>query len=470
MTEDCESAHGSPRSIATQVVGIAWVLMIGVVAIGHVTALRNTLTILVSLVSLVLYLRDWRALPCKAIVFALLAWATVSLCWSSAPDVTLSKLRTDFLIPLLAGAATFYFVRQAEGLRYVVAGIVFGLVALGVLSTFAYIPQGVVPANWPLEQSGGIVRPLPHWYPGPGDASMFAILAIGPLCMAWRLLRNCPEAARMRVAFVAAGGLATYVLVTTNNRNAVLVAPLVLGFQWLLDRRSNTAVEARPHARRGLRSAYVAAALVCGVIVLASILEFGARQRLTYLHRPLVGESAAIELVSADTRPMIWRYYLERGLAHPWIGFGFGRTVPGIGLKTQADRALADVEPNAYIHAHNVLLNWWLQLGVVGVTLLCAALGAMLSTARSLSAKAGRSRRACVVLHALYAVCLATLARNLTDDFLVFGMATMFCVCVAAMLGELSRLASVQERHASRASAPQAIEPSIAPRSPSAPS
>ena len=37
---------------------------------------------------------------------------------------------------------------------------------------------------------------------------------------------------------------------------------------------------------------------------------------------------------------------------------------------------------------------------------------------------------------------VATLARNLTDDFLVYAMATTFCVVIGALLGEASRLAA----------------------------
>ena len=456
------------RGIAMQLIGWAWVLTIGVTAVGHVTALRNTLTVAVSLATLAACLRDRRerpVWPCKSAVLALVLWATASVLWSQAPDVTLAKLRTDLYLPLLASLAIFCFVRRA-GLRSLVAGLVCGLVALAALSLFAYLPAGIAPADWVLEQSAGIVRPLPHWYPGPGDASMFAVLAVAPLSLAWSASRERLDAGRRRALVVVAACLVAVVLVTTNNRNAILVAPLVLVFQWLLDRRTQPAGDVRrPDGRR--RRLQAGAALVIGLVVVGSILEFGARERLAYLKRPLQGDSAAVELISQDTRPMIWRYYLARGIAHPWIGFGFGRTVPGIGMGTQADRALAAVEPNAYIHAHNMLINWWLQLGTIGVLLLGAVVASIVGAARALRDASGSPRRAARVVHTLYAIVLATLARNLTDDFLVYGMATAVGLCIAAMLGELSRLASVR----TVAAAPvDADDDATAPRSPSAPS
>ncbi len=438
MNASRDLAATSRASTVRSAIGCAWIVLVAVTALGHATALRNTLAVLVPVATLGLYARDWRALPCKTIVFALVAWAVASLAWSAAPATTSSKLRTDLLVPLLAGIAAFHFAREGRGLRYVIAGLIVGLAALASLSAFAYAPVRWIPASWPLEQAGGIPRLLPHWYPGPGDTSMYTILAIAPLCLAWRSLGGRAGVRRLRLAVFAGAVLLAFALVTTNNRNAVMIAPVILLFQWLLDRR--VAVRApRPRSARRLTS--TVAAGVVAVATLSAVLEYGARERLQFLHRPLVGDSAAVELASSDTRPMIWHYYLARGSEHPWIGMGFGRTVPGIGFDTQADRALAAVEPNAYIHAHNLAIDWWLQLGAVGLLLLVAAIVFTIAAARASARRSREAVRSRHVEHALFATLFATLARNLTDDFMVFGMATVFCIVVAAMLGELSRLA-----------------------------
>ena len=448
----------------------AWALLVAVLAVGHVTALRNSLTVLVSLVTLAICAREWRTIPCKSVTIALLAWAAVSILWSPATEVSWGKWRTDLLLPLLAGAAVFCFVRRARGFRVIVLGLVLGLAALSALSIFAYVPVEWVPKSWALEQSAGIVRPLPHWYPGPGDASMFAIFCIAPLYVAWRTTTVAIAPVRVirreRVLLLVAWLLLALVSITTNNRNAVLVAPAVLILAIFLDRRarrgSTTAIVAgdvsiarhvRMTERRSARVAIVVFVALLSFAAIAAVLELGARERLRYLHKPLAGESAAIELLSNDTRPAIWRYYIVRGLEHPWIGMGFGRTVPGIGWRTESDRELAAVEPNAYIHAHNVVLNWWLQLGVVGLALLGTAMVVIVRTAASFVQAADASRRpaARLVYQAVIVTLVATLARNLTDDFLVYAMATTFCVVIGALLGEASRLAAgsgnVSSRH-----------------------
>lgn len=431
----------------------AWALLVAVLAVGHVTGLRNSLTVLVSLGTLAICAREWRTIPCKSVAIALLAWAAASTLWSPAPDVSWGKWRTDLLLPLLAGAAAFCYARRARGLRVITIGLILGLAALSVLSIFAYIPADWVPQSWSLEQSAGIVRPLPHWYPGPGDASMFAILCVAPIYVAWRTtsVSTAPVRAirRERVALVAAWSMFAFVLITTNNRNAVLVAPGALILASLLDRRARR--ESKPSIGKRVRmtaprsariARYVFAALLLFATI-AAVLEIGSRERLRYLHEPLAGESAAIELLSKDTRPAIWRYYIVRGLEHPWIGMGFGRTVPGLGWRTESDRELAAVEPNAYIHAHNVLLNWWLQLGIVGLVLLGTAMAVLVKTAARFVQAADASRRpaARLVYQAVIVTLVATLARNFTDDFLVYAMATTFCVVIGALLGEAARLA-----------------------------
>ena len=364
--------------------------------------------------------------------------AALSIAWSPAPLVSWGKWRTDLAIPMLAGVACFVFVRATGAWRVVVAGLVVGLLLLALLSVFAYVPPTILPPGIPLEAMGGIVRPLPRWYPGPGDASMFAIFCIAPLYVASR----GAAASGWRVLSIAAWLLLALVIVTTNNRNALLLAPLVLIAMVVLDRRRG-AGRADRSSSRSRRFVVTGAATVIGVVALAAALEWGARERLLYLHKPVTGDSAALELLAADTRPAIWRYYAARGIEHPWLGMGFGRTVPGIGWHTEEDRALAAIEPNAYIHAHNLLLNWWLQLGVVGVLLLVVAAASIARASARLRDRAGeREREFANRLHAAVLVTLtATFARNLTDDFLVYGMATTFCIVIGTLLAAETRRA-----------------------------
>jgi len=110
-------------------------------------------------------------------------------------------------------------------------------------------------------------------------------------------------------------------------------------------------------------------------------------------------------IMTSDVHPAIWRFFAEQGLAHPWMGIGFGKPLaayaygadawsaqwphwaqssvespgspgespsvvsPDTGAASQPSelRGLAADAPPAQVH--DMLLNTWLQLGVVGVVL-----------------------------------------------------------------------------------------------------
>lgn len=413
--------------------------MVAVLAVGHVTALRNTLTALVVLATLVAYgRRNWGAVPCKLEIFLLLAWAAASIGWSQTPDISSGKLRTDLLLPVAAYVAAFCIVRSARGFMWIMAGLGLGLLALAAFSVFEYLPAMLTPADIPLQAAAGIVNPLPYWYPGPGDASMFAILCIGPALALLRL-----ESRRGRWLGWGILGLLAFVIATTNNRAATFGVPLAVALYFFLIRKhperysdpssDPRSVRPRSRVRHRVRVTAVAVA-VC--VASALVLELGARDRLRTAGRPLTMGSAAIELAMHDTRPRIWAHYLRLGMAHPLVGAGFGRTVPGIRYHTESDRALAAVDSSAYIHAHNLFINWWLQLGIVGLALLLLLLAGLVRTAF-------RLLRSLPAAHALAAATVVTLAamiaRNLTDDFLIYGMATTFWTVLGALFGEADR-------------------------------
>ncbi len=416
-----------------------WTLMVAVLAIGHATALRNTLTVLVVLATLALYARrNWSLVPCKLEAVLLIAWAAASVAWSPTPDVSLGKVRTDLLLPLTAYVAAFCIARSARGFMWIMVGMGLGLLALAFFSAFEYLPHTLTPAGILLKLAAGIINPLPYWYPGPGDASMFAILCVGPSLA----LRRLESRGGKWLAWTALG-LLLFVAVTTNNRAAAVVLPLAIALDFFLNRKHAQRRGGGPtqHRSAEVRSrsrhvALVAVGVVAACVILATVLELGARDRLRTGGRPPAVGSSAIELAMHDTRPQIWSYYLRLGMTHPIIGAGFGRTVPGVLYQTESDKALAALDSSAYSHAHNLFINWWLQLGIVGLVLLLLLLFGLLRSALRLL----RSLPATNALAVAIVVTLAAaIARNLTDDFLIYGMATMFWTVLGALFGEATR-------------------------------
>lgn len=433
MNEPIVSAPSTRDRFIRRLLFIGWWGVMTLLPIGHLTGLRNTATTIVVLATLLWAGKDcWRALPARWWAVSILAWCAASIGWSAVPEVSFGKWRSDLLLPLLAYATAFGYVKKTQSIDAIVGGIVTGIVCLTVLSIPALLPGAWANGLAMLmrtESFATVVNPMPVWFPGVGDASIAAAFASVGLILTgpWVASRQRRLAIAVTVLFVSSIVL---ILVAINNRNATLTIPVAAGFAvWLDRRRSNAPQASAPGARSRISRIVPVAVLVIVVSGSLALLESGARERLRQTGMPVGDDqSALLVLTERDTRPMIWSYYTRLALRAPWSGVGFGRTVPGITYHTQADLQLALVEGNAYVHAHNLVLNWWLQTGLVGVALLLGLLSSLVASAWRSIGRVGTARRAAT--STVIALVTTMLLRNMTDDLLIFGMASMFWILV----------------------------------------
>ena len=132
--------HGT-RAV-DNLLAIGWWSVMTLLPIGHVTGLRNTVSTLVVLGTAVWLGKDaWRGVPARWIGVALLAWCAASVAWSVVPDVSIGKWRTDLLLPLLAYAAAFGYVRRSARIDVILGGTVTGIGLLALLSLPAILPS-----------------------------------------------------------------------------------------------------------------------------------------------------------------------------------------------------------------------------------------------------------------------------------------------------------------------------------------
>lgn len=413
---------------------VGWWAVMTLLPLGHLTGLRNTVTSFVVLATLWWAgRRCWRDLPARWISVALLAWCAASIGWSIVPEVSFAKWRVDLFLPLLAYAAVFGYVMKSGRIDAIVGGTVSGIVCLALLSVPAFLQDTAalqVASVVQTEFFATITNPMPIWFPGVGDASMATALSALGLLFASRLVRGISQRCAQIVAVVSTLSI-LLILVAINNRNATLTIPVVIVFAVFLDRRQSTSSQPVDSPRHRVRRIVVGVAVIATLVGSVALLESGARQRLQRMGLSVANdESGLVVLTERDTRPMIWSYYTRLAWRHPWIGVGFGRTVPGMTYHTQDDRQLARIEPNAYVHAHNLLLNWWLQTGLVGVSLLLLLLATIVVDAwRARDSSMTRPRAGAVTVIALV---VTMLLRDMTDDFLIFGMASMYWILIGA--------------------------------------
>ncbi len=405
-----------------------WAAWMAILPLGHVTGLRTALalpTIGFAFVVAVRW-RGWRSLaevPALTPWLLLLVWCILSLTWSAAPDVTWSKLRFDLLVPFGAYLAGYLLARCTGAAKFLLLGPLIGTLLLTMLSLFVWLP---VP-NWmATDVRFGTVEEMPFWYPGVGDASAFSVLMIGPLLACWVVGRNKSIAVAKWGAVLAMLAIMV-VIVATNRRNALIVSLLVTPLFFLLLARD-------AKKKTGKKVGAMLTALVLGALVVAGMFEYGARARLMPEERAALppNTSAAIMLMKGEARPRIWNYYFKRAQQHPWFGVGFGRTVPGILYDTKNDASLVAIDPLAVIHAHNLLLNWMLQTGIIGLAIFIALLAVIWRQAwRARQLDFENRALACAVIVTI----VAMLLRNMTDDFLVYGIATMFWATLGSLFG-----------------------------------
>jgi hypothetical protein len=148
-------------------------------------------------------------------------------------------------------------------------------------------------------------------------------------------------------------------------------------------------------------------------------------------------EAADKELFVKDPRWEIWRGAVLEIAQQPWHGSGFGGESP---KANHAD--LSGTNPVIW-HAHNIVLNKGLQLGVPGMIVfitLWVSLAWPFVTALRANRNSERLGAACGL-----ALIAGVFLKSMTDDFLMHGNQLMFLLVCGAMTAALSRQSGIRQ-------------------------
>ena len=403
-----------------------------VLPFAHLTGLRNLLAVTCIGATFVIFgLKPLAELPGKFAIAAVFVWAVISLCWSADRTASWAHLKDDLALGFLAYAAAFTLFQNSDSATRVLKTFPIAVAALSLVCCFALLPSYVF-ASWiPVRYDLALDRPMPIWYPGMGDASMFFALCIAPLLLLGSSLGN-----RRWLAAVAGILLFTGAMVI-RNRAIALILPASLGFYYFARATFVASRLDRPKIHLP-RLVTTLSGLLVTLLVAAAVGEIICHQRyaLSGQSSPPWGKALTLVL-EEDPRPKIWREYLSLGMSHPLTGVGFGRTVPATAYHTKTDPTLLAADTAAPTHAHNLFIDIWLQLGYVGLGL---SLWVVADLVRCVMRFARQDSSCTLIAASFFTLVFVTGMRCATDDLLTYGLGSAFWILSGAMLGWQTRI------------------------------
>jgi O-antigen ligase len=298
-------------------------------------------------------------------------WAVLSLLWAEFPGVSWQAVRGDILIPCLAFIASFHAFRmygQAARIEFFLSGVWCVFLVGSALTYFYFGPSWLNP-NW-----------LDKMFDSVGYYSTYLFMLAG---ISLPFLRK-----NSRLFFYP---LLVGLLFMTHQRVAWVVFPVVVIADLVLHARHR-------FSRGGFLLAFV---LVLGFSFAMMKAELSGRPANAF--NPEQKASGVIEHLANNERLGPWQAWFARGLESPVIGAGFGRD------NVKAHFSRGEEWPDQQLHhGHNLLLNNFLQLGLLGVCLFIAANSQLLYLLF-------RQRQAIATAGAL--IVMFFLLRNMFDDF-----------------------------------------------------
>jgi O-antigen ligase len=306
-----------------------------VLPLAHTTALRSV-AFGVSVLSLIW---TWRAhatppIPLKAPFAVWFIVALLSLIWAIHPEFSIGEIKAEILYGFLSFLIFFKATRSARELN-------FWLLVL--------CASGLVTAVFALIH---FLRGLDLYVTGMlyGGALSYAgyIATVLPMFVAIIILRSDHRRAGM-LCLIPFLLLMAYL---TKRRGVwlYLLAELAVFGSLYLSRG-----DLKPNAKR----------VAIAIILMSSIVSIGA---LLYVSKDRLridgGPSQIIaRTAKADLRPSLWIDSMAWIRERPFTGAGFGTMVLGRELQEQQQ----DIH---HTHAHNIILNYALQLGLLGPVVL----------------------------------------------------------------------------------------------------
>jgi hypothetical protein len=351
--------------------------------------------------------------------------AALSLTWSVNPALSVIEIERELGFALLALTAYYGTNRPARTLVAVACWCAATITLQAVFTTYAWLTL-----EQPLPPLSFIWSVLPRRIQ-PAGVGVFStqllfasILMMAALALNWRVkfLHGVTRDLHRFFLVTMVVGLLTSMalaLLTDNRVYWVALAFSACALAW--GATANIATTTLNAKQRVAVLSIIA--IVCLVLFTLST-----HQKWQSIYGGGVGQ--VTHLLPKDERLLLWPAALELIAAKPVLGYGYGQGIARELLQAKIGRD--------FYHAHNLLLNASLQLGIVGIALMLALVTLVARRAAQAIYQPYQPVTCRIAGYALIAWLASLIIKNATDDFF-FRDAGLFAWLTLALLLALTK-------------------------------
>ena len=378
------------------------VLFLVVLPLNHTMALRLIFLFLTAAVALRCYFKTGAPpLPLKLPLALWAGIALLSLTWSFDPLFSLTEIKAEIGYGMLAFFSFFVLTRDPDAWKIYLRALLAGLAGTFVFVAIRVIQLGHAPSydDW-------------DWQHGYVSYSTYLAMALPFLFLP--LLGTMDKRLRSAAWIL----LPIYLWVAYLNANRMFWVSFGLVLMIFLVGAWNKMTDV--NARRKLLLAGLLGIVLTGAAFLSVV-------QMKVSATASAGTAIATTFGKSE-RYIIWHYWLERIAERPLTGVGFARDLPHFVYAKPAEWP-----PFWFAHAHNLFLDYVLQLGIPGLMVFLFLLGAMAREFWRLYR--GADKEAWMVGLAGLGLLAALISKNMTDDLFWRTDALFFWASAGILLG-----------------------------------
>lgn len=386
-------------------------IYVWILPIGHTTALRNLMFF--SLIFLTIWaVWKYELKPRFPVAWAWGLYAAVavfSLFYAIDPGYSLSEIKTELIYGILAFILGATWIRNEISLNRLMVLLLLGN---AFLVGYAIFQGAVIFRDMPPIPRGSLNS-------GFGTFSTYLVTVI-PFVVAYTALHFRNHPFRWFLAILLIANLVA--LYYTISRAAVLALMIEIAIA--------AVVVAAYYASRlsQRRQLMLGGLLVLAILSLATLFNIQMARR-TPAHLQNVPAAEAHQDVRIT---LLWPAAIENIRTSPWSGGGFGRNAYKL-----RNPDVAKASP-AFWHAHNVLLNKGVQMGLPGIIAFILLLATLAWTIKPTRQLMINQPALAIYSGAGIAMIGGIITKNFTDDYFIRDNALMFWLLTGALAGAIS--------------------------------